>query len=67
MRERLLTEGLRSPEIFVSKVEPTDPELVVKESGELISRVDVVCISGEPAVLCTALAINATKERKMTC
>jgi len=39
----------------------------MKTAEELASRADVVCISGEPDTLCTALAINATIQKKMIC
>ena len=39
----------------------------MKTAEELASRADVVCISGEPDALCTALAINATIKKKTIC
>ena len=67
LKQRLVIEGLRPPRIVISRVDPLDVEECMKTAEELVSRADVVCISGEPDALCTALAINATTNKKMIC
>ena len=67
LRNRLVADGIRPPRIVISRVNPLDIEQSMKTAEELVSRVDVVCISGEPDALCTALAINATIQKKMIC
>jgi len=67
LKRRLIREGLRPPRIVISRVDRLDMEQCMKTAEELASRADVVCISGEPDTLCTALAINATIQKKMIC
>ncbi len=67
LKNRLIVEGIRPPRIVISRVNPLDIEDCMKTAEELVSRADVVCISGEPAALCAALAVSATIRRKMRC
>ena len=66
--KRVLVErGLRPPRLVISRVEALDVEQIMKTAEELVSRADVVCISGEPAALSSALAMNAARQNKITC
>ncbi|MFB0523027.1 MAG: FtsX-like permease family protein [Candidatus Bathyarchaeia archaeon] len=67
LRNRLVEEGIRPPRIVISRVDPSDIERCIKTAEELVSRADVVCISGGPDAVCTALAMSATLHRKMIC
>jgi len=63
----LVERGLRPPRIVISRVKALDLEQIMKTAEELVSRADVICISGEPASLSSALAINAARQNKITC
>jgi len=67
LRRRLVTEGIRPPRIVISRANRLDFEQCMKTAEELVSNADVVCVSGEPDALCTALAIEATTQKKSTC
>ena len=67
LKRKLVMEGLRPPRMVISQVNPWDMEQCMKIAEELVSRVDIVCISGQPNALCTALAVNATLQKKMIC
>jgi len=66
-RKALVTRGLRPPRIVISRVKPLNIEQTMKAAEEVVSRADVVCISGEPAALSSALAVNAEKQKKIKC
>jgi hypothetical protein len=63
----LVERGLRTPRIVVSRAKALDVEQIMKIAGQLVSRADVICISGEPAALSSALAMNAARQNKITC
>jgi ABC-type lipoprotein release transport system permease subunit len=63
----LVERGLRPPRTFVSKIEALDVEQIMKTAKELVSKADIICISGEPAMLSSALAMNAAIQNKITC
>jgi len=67
LKRKIIIEGLRPPRIVISRVDPSDIEQCMKTAEELVSRADTVCISGGPDALCAALAISATKHKKMMC
>ena len=39
----------------------------MKMAEYIVSRVDVVCISGEPSSISSSLAMSALKQKKMIC
>ncbi len=63
----LVARGLRPPRIVTSRVKALEVEQTMKAAEELVSRADVICISGEPAALSSALAMNAARQNKITC
>ena len=67
LKKKLIIEGLRPPRIVVSLVNRLDIEQCMETAEDLASRADVVCISGEPDALCTALAVKAKTQRKTIC
>ncbi|MFB0523021.1 MAG: FtsX-like permease family protein [Candidatus Bathyarchaeia archaeon] len=67
LKKRLIVEGVRPPRMVISRVDPLEMEQCMKTAEELVSRADVVCVSGEPDALCTALAINAMMQKKTIC
>ena len=67
LRNVLVIEGLRPPKFVISRVDPLDIEQCMKAAEELVSRADIVCVSGGPDALCTALAINAKIQKKTMC
>jgi len=66
-KESLILRGIRPPMFVVSRVNPLDLDQVMKAVKDLISRADIVCVSGEHATLCTALAIEAVRQKKTIC
>ena len=67
LKKKLTMEGPRPPRIVVSLVNRLDIEQCMNTAEDLASRADVVCISGGPDALCTALAIEAKTHGKMIC
>jgi len=66
-KKALIERGLRPPRVVISRVEAGEVEQTMKTAGEIVSRADVVCVSGEPASLSSALAMNAARQNKITC
>jgi len=66
-RNALILRGIRIPKIIVSTVDLSNLEETIKKAEEIVSKADVICVSGKPAALCMALAINAAKQKKMIC
>jgi ABC-type lipoprotein release transport system permease subunit len=66
-KKALVLRGLRPPRMVISRVDLFDIENLMKAAEEIVSRANVVCISGEPAAVCTALAMYASKQRKLMC
>ncbi|RJS92616.1 hypothetical protein CW705_02630 [Candidatus Bathyarchaeota archaeon] len=66
-RNALILRGIRISKIIVSTVVSSNLEETIKKAEEIVSRADVICVSGKPAALCMALAINAAKQKKMIC
>jgi len=66
-RDALVLRGIRPPMFDISHVDPKDLEHVMKTIKELVSKADVICVSGEHATLCAALAIEAVKQNKIIC
>jgi ABC-type lipoprotein release transport system permease subunit len=67
-KEALMLRGIRLPKLIVSTVDPSDVEETMKKAEEVVSKADVICISGDQSTLCTALAVNAAKQqKKMIC
>jgi len=67
LKNKLIIDGLRPPRIVISLASPLNTIQCMEIAEELVSRADVVCVSGESEVLCTALAISATIQKKMMC
>ncbi len=67
LKRRIELEGLRSPRMVISRVNPLDLNQCTKVADEIVSNVDVVCISGGPNAVNTALALSAVKQKKMIC
>ncbi|RJS85360.1 FtsX-like permease family protein [Candidatus Bathyarchaeota archaeon] len=66
-KEELILRGIRPPKFFVANVDTTDLEQTIKTVKEMVSRANVVCVSGEDATLCSALAMEAVKQNKTVC
>ena len=66
-KEALILRGIRPPMFVVSRVNPQNLEQTMKAVNDLVSRADIVCVSGENATLCTALAIEAVRQKKIIC
>jgi hypothetical protein len=66
-RDALILRGTRPPKFAVSHVNTADFEKTLETVRDLVSRADIVCISGENALLCSALAMEAVKQNKVTC
>ena len=67
LKSVLIMEGLRPPKFVISRVDPLDIEECMKAAKELVTRANIVCVSGGPDALCTALAINAKIQKKTMC
>lgn len=67
LKRRLELEGLKPPRFVISWVDPLDVKGCMRLTEDIVSRVDVVCISGGPAAITSSLAMNALKQRKMIC
>jgi len=67
LRRRVEWEGIRSPRMVISRVNPLDVNQCMKVAEEIILKVDVVCVSGGSDSVSSALALNATKQKKMIC
>ncbi|MDH5795447.1 MAG: hypothetical protein OEZ24_04990, partial [Candidatus Bathyarchaeota archaeon] len=67
LKRILVMEGLRLPKTVISRVNPLDIEQCMKTAEDFVSRADIICVSGKPEALCTALAVNAETQRKTTC
>ncbi len=65
--ERLDWEGIRVPEMVIYQMSPLDIEECRKKTEEMVSRANLVCLSGGPSSICAALAVNAAKQDKMMC
>jgi len=66
-KKALISRGIRPPKFFVSHVNPMNIDQTIKAVKDLISRADIVCVSGEHNMLCTALAIEAVRQKKIIC
>ena len=67
LRKALISKGIRPPIFVVARVNPQNLEQTIKAIKDSVSRADIVCISGDHAILCAALAMEATKQRKTIC
>jgi len=63
-RDALISRGIRPPKFFVSHVDPLDLKQTMKTVKDLVSRADIVCVSGENVTLCTVLTMEAVKQNK---
>ena len=66
-RETLISMDIRPPKFVILHVDPLDLKQTMKNIKDLVSRADIVCVSGENATLCTALAMEAVKQNKIIC
>jgi len=66
-RDALISRGIRPPKFIISRVNLPDLEQTMKIVKDLVSRTDIVCISGENATLCAVLAMEAVKQNKIIC
>ncbi|MBS7615329.1 hypothetical protein KEJ18_06345 [Candidatus Bathyarchaeota archaeon] len=67
LKQALVTKGIRIPRFIISKVDPYNIANVMKVAEEIVSRADVVCISGEPPSVVSALATYAARNKKIEC
>ena len=67
LRAALVSKGIRPPMFSVSRVNPNDVEQTMKAIKDSVSRADIVCVSGDHSMLCSALAIEAVKQKKTIC
>jgi len=66
-KEALILRGIRPPMFVISRVDPLDLNQTMKAVKDLVSRADIVCVSGEHVTVCTALAIEAVNQKKTIC
>jgi len=67
LQKRLEIEGIKPPKFIISHVDPLNVRECMKIAEDIVSRVDVVCISGEPSSISSSLAMSALKQKKMIC
>ncbi|RLI45037.1 hypothetical protein DRO64_03030, partial [Candidatus Bathyarchaeota archaeon] len=67
LKRRLEIEGIKPPKFIISHVDPLNVKECMKMAEYIVSRVDVVCISGEPSSISASLAMSALKQKKMIC
>lgn len=67
LKNALILRGIRPPKFAVSFVNPYDTKQIMKAVKDLVSRADIVCISGKDTLLCTSLAMEAVKQNKNIC
>ena len=67
LKDALILRGIRPPKFAVSFVDPHNTKQLMKAVKDLVSRADIVCISGENTLLCTSLAMEAVKQNKDIC
>jgi len=66
-KDALISRGIRPPKFTISYVDSLDLEQIMKIVKDLVSRVDIVCVSGENVLLCTVLTMEAAKQNKTIC
>jgi len=67
LKQALVTKGIRIPRFIISQVDPFDVKKVIKVAEDVVSRADVVCVSGEPPAITSSLATYAAKQKKIAC
>ncbi|RJS85055.1 FtsX-like permease family protein [Candidatus Bathyarchaeota archaeon] len=67
LRRRLEWEGIRPPRFVLSRMNPRDINQCLKVAEEIVKKVDVVCVSGKPEAISSALSIAASRQNKMMC
>jgi hypothetical protein len=67
LKRALVTKGIRIPRFIISQVDPFDVTKVMKVADEVVSRADVICVSGEPPAVISALATYAARHKKIAC
>jgi ABC-type lipoprotein release transport system permease subunit len=67
LRKKVESEGLRTPRFEIVNVNPQNVKECIKCTEDVVSRADVVCISGETDTFTTSLALNAQKKGKIIC
>jgi len=66
-RDALVSRGIRPPKFVISLINPRDLEKTMKTVKDLVSRADIICVSGDNALLCSALTMEAVKQNKIIC
>jgi hypothetical protein len=67
LKQALVTKGIRIPRFIISQVDPFDVAKIMKVAEEVVSRADVICVSGEPPSVISALATQAARHKKIAC
>ena len=67
LKEALILRGIRPPKFTVSIVNPHNLTQIMEAAKNLVSRADIVCISGENASICSALTMESVKQKKTIC
>jgi len=67
LKRALVTKGIRIPRFIISQVDPFDMKRVMKVAEDVVSRADVVCVSGELPAITSSLATYAAKQKKIAC
>jgi hypothetical protein len=67
LKQALVTKGIRIPRFIISQVDPFDFTKIVKVAEDVVSRADVICVSGEPPAIISTLATYAAKHKKIAC
>lgn len=67
LKQALVTKGIRIPRFIISQVDPFDIKKIMKVAEEVVSRADVICVSGEPPAILSALATYAARQKKIAC
>jgi hypothetical protein len=65
--KKVESEGLRTPRFEIVNVNSQNVKECMKCAEDVVSRADVVCISGETDTFTTSLALNAQKKGKIIC
>lgn len=67
LKRKLEREGIRVPRVSVLRMRSPDLDDHVRMAEDLVSKAGIVCISGDSAAICVALALAATKLKKTMC
>lgn len=67
LEDTLAKEGMRIPTVLISHINPLDMDDCLRKAEVIVRESNVVCITGDSAAPCTALAITALEQKRMMC